>query len=98
MFRFIFLVLALVAIISADQGLTLRRAPINSKVTLTGSLVKDELQALGSQLKVAQAEGDSAKVRYLTAQIAVQRAIWKSTQATISAPVIAGASLSPDTL
>ena len=96
--RFIFFVLALVAVISADQGLILRRAPINSKVTLTGSLVKDELQALGVQLRTAQAEGDSAKVRYVMAQIAVQKAIWKSVNATIAAPVIAGANIPPDTL
>ena len=96
--RTILLALALVAIVSAHEGLSLRRAPINSKATLTGSLVKDELQALGVQLRTAQAEGDSAKVRYVMAQIAVQKAIWKSVNATIAAPVIAGANIPPDTL
>ena len=98
MFRFIFLVLAFVAIVSAHEGLQIRRAPINSKAVLATAMVKDELQALGAQLKTAQTEGDSAKIRYLTAQIAVQRAIWKSANVTIQAPVIAGANIPPDTL
>ena len=77
-----------------EFSLSIKRAVISSKENLAQQMIRDEIKALTTQL----AGADSSKVRYLQAQIKVQRDLYKAASAVIKVDKIATSEALPDTL
>ena len=88
--------LAVNGAVPKDQefSLPIKRAIISSKENLAQQMIKDEIKALSAQLEGA----DSSKVRYIQAQIKVQRDLYKAASAIIKVDKIATSGALPDTL
>jgi len=97
--RLIIFILITAALSNAAE---IKRAHIPSRDSLmTASVIHDDLMDLSAQLHQAISKGDSAQIRYIWAQIGIQKVIIQSTLATIpqdSQSTIAGANIQPDTL